>query len=1379
MNNSLSSAFAVCARRFCLLLSIISILFGGLSVRAQVVTFPDPNLESGVRDTLQIYAPTNIYVTNMLTLTNLYVGYRGIQNLNGLQSATNLTLLDLVGNQVTNLSALTGTVHLADLRLANNQLTSLAGLNAASSLQLLDAQNNSLTNLSGLSGMTNLLRVWAGGNPLTNLTGVGSAINLTNLDVAFCQLTNISAVTSLWHMVQFQAEWNHFTDASPLTGLTNMVYLDIGGNRGTGDISITNVSFLAGMKQLKWLSLYYLRINDLAPLTGRSTLTNLEASYNSAPANPAVLNGLTNLILLHLSYDSISNLTFVAHMPQLKDLDVGGNYITDLSPALGHSLTSLMVYYTQLTNTALVANFPALTRLSVGGLGLSNVSFVSGLTNLVELWFDGNPAVSSVAPALGLFNLQHLDVNGTGVTNLPTIAVLSNLNNLEMNNIVPAPNISFVSQLTNLNSLDIGSDHVGDLTPVSSLVQLGNLYAYDNALTDITPLLALGSIDYYWYVDLRNNILDLNPNSAAWNVITNLQQNSFVNIDYLPQSPATGITIWDSPLDQCVTNGASTYFAVSASTTNGILNYQWQFNGSDLSGQTGQVLFLSNVHSNQAGSYRAVLTDDSGRTASTAAHLYVGDPNCGQTVFILRQPLNAVAAPGEDASFTVNAYTTLTNLYYQWQHNGTNILGATSSEFDLSGVDANANGFYQVLVWDDRSNAVASVQAELRVVDVVTFGDLSFSNLVHQALIDQGYTPPGAQLHLTDLDHLGYLSFYNQGISNITGLEYARELFSLDLGGDPIIDPSPIGWLNNLNYLYMDNCGLQDASFVSLLYNLNWLSLNGNMIHTIPVVAGLTNLNGLQLGYNGCLINIPRLAVLTNLSNLSLHSDCLPDIGFCTGMAFLQSLDVGGDGQYDSYRNLIQDISPLAGKSQINWLSLSWDEVTNVPLVATFTNLEHLFLSSNHFQNVTFLTNLPLLQEFTINWSGVTNISPVAAHTPLYNLDVSYILTSNLTAVAGLTNLSTLWCGGNHASGGGNYLTLLTNLYVLGAEMNGITNVGFMTNMPHLYYLGLEFNSITTVAPLTQRTNLQYLYLAGNQIHDVSPLSGLTNTYYLSMYSNGLTNVAPLAGMYSLQWLTLQSNHVQNVSALASLTNLIWSLDLSVNELSDISPLTNLHKLTWLGLWQNQLTSLPSLVGLSNVTSLDFWGNQLTNVSGISGMTSLNWLGLSRNNMKVLSPLSNLPNLRTLDLYTNKLTDASSAASLTGLTWLNMNDNNLQTISPYVGLTNLIYLGVLYNNLNINPGSPVLTDIATMQSHGTYVDYIPQKFLFLTLPLRLGPSQFQFTIQGTAGTTLQIWASTNLTTWSSLGFLTNTNGTATFTDFSATNKVKSYRAQQF
>ena len=138
----------------------------------------------------------------------------------------------------------------------------------------------------------------------------------------------------------------------------------------------------------------------------------------------------------------------------------------------------------------------------------------------------------------------------------------------------------------------------------------------------------------------------------------------------------------------------------------------------DLAGQTNNFLLMTGVGTNQAGAYRAIASDGNGYAASATAQLYVGDPNCGRTVTIVQQPVNAVAAPGEDVNFSVVATTTLVNLYYQWLFNGTNISGDnvsgdTTANLTLSAVDFSASGIYQVLVWDDSSNVVASVRGAI------------------------------------------------------------------------------------------------------------------------------------------------------------------------------------------------------------------------------------------------------------------------------------------------------------------------------------------------------------------------------------------------------------------------------------------------------------------------------------------------------------------------------------------------------------------------------------------------------------------------------------------------------------------------------------------
>src|ERR1039457_1068862 len=119
------------------------------------------------------------------------------------------------------------------------------------------------------------------------------------------------------------------------------------------------------------------------------------------------------------------------------------------------------------------------------------------------------------------------------------------------------------------------------------------------------------------------------------------------------------------------------------------------------------------------------------------------------------------------------------------------------------------------------------------------------------------------------------------------------------------------------------------------------------------------NLNWLEINYNGPLIYSFRLTSVTNLYSLGLHDDGLPDIAFTAGMTQLQQLDVGADWIEDPNRNYVSNISPLTGKTQMYWLSLTWNQATNVPIVAAFTNLNYLYLSSNHFGNLNFITNLP------------------------------------------------------------------------------------------------------------------------------------------------------------------------------------------------------------------------------------------------------------------------------------------------------------------------------------------------------------------------------------------------------------------------------------
>jgi len=55
-----------------------------------------------------------------------------------------------------------------------------------------------------------------------------------------------------------------------------------------------------------------------------------------------------------------------------------------------------------------------------------------------------------------------------------------------------------------------------------------------------------------------------------------------------------------------------------------------------------------------------------------------------------------------------------------------------------------------------------------------------------------------------------------------------------------------------------------------------------------------------------------------------------------------------------------------------------------------------------------------------------------------------------------------------------------------------------------------------------------------------------------------------------------------------------------------------------------------------------------------------------------------------------------------------------------------------------------------------------------------GPAGFRLTLTGDPGTVSQIFVSSNLTTWTSLGYVTNSTGQMQFTDPAATNGASRY-----
>ena len=122
---------------------------------------------------------------------------------------------------------------------------------------------------------------------------------------------------------------------------------------------ITDVSPLAGLKQLGKLSLTKNRLTDIKPLAGLTQLINLGLGFNKLTNEQLKhLAGLTQLMVLDLRSNQLTDLSALAWLKQLETLNLSHNNITDLSALAG---------LTQLRTLDLSDN-PKLTKAEISKL---------------------------------------------------------------------------------------------------------------------------------------------------------------------------------------------------------------------------------------------------------------------------------------------------------------------------------------------------------------------------------------------------------------------------------------------------------------------------------------------------------------------------------------------------------------------------------------------------------------------------------------------------------------------------------------------------------------------------------------------------------------------------------------------------------------------------------------------------------------------------------------------------------------------------------------------------------------------------------------------------------------------------------------------------
>src|SRR2546429_123265 len=176
-------------------------------------------------------------------------------------------------------------------------------------------------------------------------------------------------------------------------------------------------------------------------------------------------------------------------------------------------------------------------------------------------------------------------------------------------------------------------------------------------------------------------------------------------------------SIATQPTNQTVTIGQTATFMVVAAGT-APLSYQWQENGTAISGATSASYTTAATSSSDNGAkFQVVVSNSAGSVTSNAVTLMVNAAAAAPS--ITTQPVNQTVTVGQAATFTVVA-TGTAPLSYQWQKNGTAISGATSASYTTPATPSADTRAKFVVVVSNPAGSVTSNAATLTVNGAAT-----------------------------------------------------------------------------------------------------------------------------------------------------------------------------------------------------------------------------------------------------------------------------------------------------------------------------------------------------------------------------------------------------------------------------------------------------------------------------------------------------------------------------------------------------------------------------------------------------------------------------------------------------------------------------------
>ena len=252
-----------------------------------------------------------------------------------------------------------------ELDARDSRIEDLAGLEHATDLQYLDLGGNAITDLALLEGLESLQLLYLDGNEVADIAAL-AGLPLAILSLSDTKVEDFSALSSMDSLYWLALDGNAIRDLPPLPA--SLWYLYLANN------AISDIGVLADLPNLREVRLSGNAIRSLAPLAGLSRLEHVFLNDNRVrvlgPLN------LESLVELHLRNNAVRSIESLRQGRWLAMLDVRGNPLAEAStnvhaPALREDGTRVLM-------GRAVPYFPAAGGSNEGFVRVVNRSSASG-----------------------------------------------------------------------------------------------------------------------------------------------------------------------------------------------------------------------------------------------------------------------------------------------------------------------------------------------------------------------------------------------------------------------------------------------------------------------------------------------------------------------------------------------------------------------------------------------------------------------------------------------------------------------------------------------------------------------------------------------------------------------------------------------------------------------------------------------------------------------------------------------------------------------------------------------------------------------------------------------------------------------------------------